>query len=56
MFGMMCNMIIFPENNPATRNSFSCGQSKQACHDIIQIIKYVWIKRQFIKLWTNSIG
>ena len=23
-------MIIFPENNPATRNSFSCGQSKQA--------------------------
>jgi DNA-directed RNA polymerase II subunit RPB2 len=30
MFGMMCNMIIFPENNPATRNSFSCGQSKQA--------------------------
>jgi DNA-directed RNA polymerase II subunit RPB2 len=31
MFGMMCNMIIFPENNPATRNSFSCGQSKQAC-------------------------
>jgi DNA-directed RNA polymerase II subunit RPB2 len=31
IFGMMCNMIIFPENNPATRNSFSCGQSKQAC-------------------------
>lgn len=30
IFGMMCNMIIFPENNPATRNSFSCGQSKQA--------------------------
>jgi DNA-directed RNA polymerase II subunit RPB2 len=30
LFGMMCNMIIFPENNPATRNSFSCGQSKQA--------------------------
>ena len=29
MFGMMCNMIIFPENNPATRNSFSCGQSKK---------------------------
>ena len=23
-------MINFPENNPATRNSFSCGQSKQA--------------------------
>ena len=31
LFGMMCNMIIFPENNPASRNSFSCGQSKQAC-------------------------
>jgi DNA-directed RNA polymerase II subunit RPB2 len=31
IFGMMSNMIIFPENNPATRNSFSCGQSKQAC-------------------------
>ena len=30
LFGMMCNMIIFPENNPATRNAFSCGQSKQA--------------------------
>jgi len=30
LFGMMCNMIIFPENNPATRNSFSCGQSKQS--------------------------
>ena len=31
IFGMMCNIGIFPENNPATRNSFSCGQSKQAC-------------------------
>lgn len=31
ILGVMCNMIIFPENNPATRNSFSCGQSKQAC-------------------------
>lgn len=31
IFGMMCNLISFPENNPATRNSFSCGQSKQAC-------------------------
>ena len=30
IFGMMCNQIIFPENNPPTRNSFSCGQSKQA--------------------------
>ena len=28
--GMMCNLIPFPQNNPATRNSFSCGQSKQA--------------------------
>ena len=31
IFGMMCNLIVYPENNPATRNSFSCGQSKQAC-------------------------
>ena len=30
LFGMMCNLIPFPHNNPATRNSFSCGQSKQA--------------------------
>ena len=30
MFGMMSNMVVFPENNPATRNSFSCGQTKQA--------------------------
>ena len=30
IFGTMCNLINFPENNPATRNSFSCGQSKQA--------------------------
>jgi DNA-directed RNA polymerase beta subunit len=30
IFGMMCNLIPFPRNNPATRNSFSCGQSKQA--------------------------
>ena len=30
IFGMMCNLIIFPENNPPVRNSFSCGQSKQA--------------------------
>ena len=28
--GVMCNLIPFPHNNPATRNSFSCGQSKQA--------------------------
>jgi len=31
MFGTMGNLIVFPENNPPTRNSFSCGQSKQAC-------------------------
>ena len=30
MFGVMSNLIPYPENNPATRNSFSCGQSKQA--------------------------
>lgn len=30
IFGSMCNLIAFPENNPPTRNSFSCGQSKQA--------------------------
>jgi hypothetical protein len=26
----MCNLIPFPENSPPVRNSFSCGQSKQA--------------------------
>jgi DNA-directed RNA polymerase beta subunit len=26
----MGNQINYPENNPVTRNSFSCGQSKQA--------------------------
>jgi DNA-directed RNA polymerase II subunit RPB2 len=31
IFGMMSNLIDYPENNPAVRNSFSCGQSKQAC-------------------------
>jgi DNA-directed RNA polymerase II subunit RPB2 len=30
IFGMMCNQIIFPENNPPVRNAFSTGQSKQA--------------------------
>ncbi len=30
IFGMMSNMIIYPQHNPAARNSFSCGQSKQA--------------------------
>jgi DNA-directed RNA polymerase II subunit RPB2 len=27
---IMSNQIVFPENNPTVRNSFSCGQSKQA--------------------------
>jgi DNA-directed RNA polymerase II subunit RPB2 len=31
IFGTMCNQITFPENNPAARNSFFCGQSRQAC-------------------------
>lgn len=30
IFGMMCNLVIYPHHNPATRNSFSTGQSKQA--------------------------
>ena len=30
-YGTMCNLINFLENNPPTRNSFSCGQSRQAC-------------------------
>ena len=30
MLGIMGNQIIYPENNPFARNSFSCGQSKQA--------------------------
>jgi len=30
VLGVMCNLISFPENNPATRNSFSCNQSSQA--------------------------
>ena len=31
LYGVMCNQINYLEHNPATRNSFSCGQSKQAC-------------------------
>ena len=31
LYGIMCNQINYIEHNPATRNSFSCGQSKQAC-------------------------
>lgn len=30
ILGLMGNLIPFPENSPPTRNSFSCGQSKQA--------------------------
>ena len=30
-YGIMCNLINYLEHNPVTRNSFSCGQSKQAC-------------------------
>jgi hypothetical protein len=30
ILGVMGNSIIYPEHNPVTRNSFSCGQSKQA--------------------------
>ena len=30
LFGVLGNQICFPENNPVTRNAFSCGQSKQA--------------------------
>ena len=31
ILGTLCNQVIFPENNPPTRNAFSCGQNKQAC-------------------------
>jgi hypothetical protein len=30
ILGVMGNQIIYPENNPLPRDSFSCGQSKQA--------------------------
>jgi DNA-directed RNA polymerase II subunit RPB2 len=30
ILGVMGNLIIYPEHNPLPRNSFSCGQSKQA--------------------------
>lgn len=30
LLGVMGNLIIYPENNPSSRNAFSCGQSKQA--------------------------
>jgi len=30
ILGVMGNLIIYPENNPYPRDTFSCGQSKQA--------------------------
>ena len=30
LFGVLGNLVIYPEDNPSTRNAFSCGQSKQA--------------------------
>ncbi len=30
ILGVMGNSIIYPENNPVTRDTFSCGQSRQA--------------------------
>lgn len=30
ILGVMVNLVIYPEHNPITRSSFSCGQSKQA--------------------------
>ena len=30
LYGIMCNMVNYIEHNPVTRNSFSCGQAKQA--------------------------
>jgi DNA-directed RNA polymerase II subunit RPB2 len=30
IFGTMLNHVIFPENNPIARDSFSCSQSKQS--------------------------
>ena len=30
ILGVMGNLVIYPEHNPLPRNSFSCGQSKQA--------------------------
>ena len=30
ILGVMSNLVIYPEHNPLPRNSFSCGQSKQA--------------------------
>jgi DNA-directed RNA polymerase II subunit RPB2 len=30
ILGVMGNLVIYPENNPVTRDVFSCGQSRQA--------------------------
>ena len=30
ILGVLGNSIVFPEQNPSTRNTFSCGQTKQA--------------------------
>ena len=30
IYGVMGNQIIFPENNPSSRDTFSCGQARQA--------------------------
>jgi len=30
LFGVMGNLIVYPDANPYPRNAFSCGQSKQA--------------------------
>ena len=30
LLGVMGNQVIYPENNPATRDAFFCGQAKQA--------------------------
>ena len=31
ILGILGNQVIFPENNQAPRNMFSCGQTKQVC-------------------------
>jgi DNA-directed RNA polymerase II subunit RPB2 len=30
VFGVLGNSIVFPEQNPSSRNTFSCGQTRQA--------------------------
>ena len=29
MYGILANQVMFPENNPAVRDAYGCGQSKQ---------------------------